>query len=155
MISIIFAKWALSNSCFGDNPEDISNHRVLVKPKTPSALAKSIVVARQLLGIRPFVESLAAALDALAMPLKVFFGVSSSGWKIWSWIHFRSFQKIHPKLWEYLSQFDRIIEGKLKYILYKLYPHLPFEYDTLLFFTYFREIKILGLALIFWIGFDW
>ena len=78
MMSIILAKCALSNSCFGVNPEDKSNHRLLVKPKTPIALAKSMLVARQLLGILPLVESLAAAFEAAAIPEKDFLGAPSS-----------------------------------------------------------------------------
>ena len=81
MMFIILEKCALSNSCFGVNPEDKSNHRLLVKPKTPIALAKSMLVARQLLGIRPLVVNFCATLEAFAMPLKVFLGASSSGCK--------------------------------------------------------------------------
>ena len=69
MMSIVLEKCALSNSSFGVNPEDISNHRVLVNPKIPKALAASMVVVRQLLGIWPVVVlSFWAALETDSVP---------------------------------------------------------------------------------------
>ena len=85
-MAIVLAKWALSNSSFGVNPEDISNHRLLLNPKIPSALASSIFVTRQLLGIRPLLPlSFWAALDTAVMPEKVFFGSSSVGASVVGW----------------------------------------------------------------------
>ena len=123
MISIIFAKWALSNSCLGVNPEDMSSHLVLVKPKVPKALAKSMVVARQLLGILPLVESFAAAFEATAIPEKVFFlGPSSVSWK-YSWFPWKSWIQISGKHRE---------RSKVMYKIPVMVPYLVIFYSNYL-----------------------
>ena len=57
----------------GPLPDDRSSHLELVNPRTPLALAKSMVVALQLFGTRPLVDPRAAAtLMFFDSPLKDF-----------------------------------------------------------------------------------
>ena len=71
-IAFIFVDWALSNSSFGVNPEDMSNHLLLVSPKIPIALGSFMLLVWQLFGIRPLVVlSFWAALDIPMIPDKI------------------------------------------------------------------------------------
>ena len=71
-IAFIFVDWALSNSSFGVNPEDMSNHLLLVSPKIPIALGSFMLLFWQLFGILPLVVlSFWAALDIPMIPDKI------------------------------------------------------------------------------------